>query len=113
MRIARKWLIGFVGVAIAALVVLTASPAESGVSSNCTYNGVPLYGKVKFVSSSADVKVEFVSSFPDLKVEFVSSFPDKCGKWQVVDSFPDFTVEEVSSFADIKVKEVSSFPGLP
>ena len=79
---------------------------------SCSYNGIPLYGKVKFVDSFADIKVQFVSSFADLKVEFVGSFPDSCGKWQKVDSFPDFTVQVVSSFPDLKVQQVSSFPGL-
>lgn len=112
MRTLRKRWLGLLGLAIAGLLAI-ALPASSEVSSNCTFDGIRLYGKVKVVSSFADVKVKYVSSFPDLNVKFVSSFADSCGEWQIVESFPDFTIQEVSSFPDIEVKEVSSFPGLP
>jgi hypothetical protein len=79
----------------------------------CEFNGIKLYGKVKFVSSFPDIKIQFVSSFPDIKVKFVDNFPTECGKWQIVESFPDFTVQVVESFPDIKVKVVESFPGKP
>lgn len=89
------------------------SPAsEAAVGSDCTLNGVPLYGKVKVVENFADFDVEVVSSFPDLKVQKVTSFPDRCGRWQFVTSFPDFTVRFVNSFPDLKIQYVSSFPGV-
>lgn len=79
----------------------------------CSYNGIPLYGKVKFVESFPDLEIEFVDSFPDLEVQFVENFPDDCGKWQVVDSFPDFTIKPVTSFPDLEVEIVENFPGIP
>lgn len=87
-------------------------PSFAGALSSCSYNGIALYGKVKFVDSFADIKIQFVDAFADLKVKFVGSFPNDCGKWQKVDSFPDFTVQVVSSFPDLKVQRVDSFPGL-
>ncbi|MEO0400166.1 MAG: hypothetical protein AAF224_12185 [Pseudomonadota bacterium] len=87
--------------------------AESAVSSNCTYNGERLSGKVQFVDSFPDFEVKVVTSFPDLKVEQVTSFPDECGQWQIVDSFPDFTVKRVDSFPDFTIQYVKRFPGLP
>ncbi len=78
----------------------------------CSFNGIPLYGKVQFVTSFPDIKIQFVESFPDIKVQFVDAFPDDCGQWQIVESFPDFTVQVVESFPDIKVKTVNSFPGI-
>ncbi len=87
--------------------------AKKSSPDSCYYQGIPLHGKVKFVTSFPDFKVKFVSSFPDLKVKFVSSFPDECGEWQVVESFPDFKIQVVESFADIEIKVVESFPGLP
>lgn len=78
----------------------------------CTCNGKKLYGKVKVVTSFADLKVKIVDSFPDLKVKTVSSFADKCGEWQFVESFPDFTIQFVESFPDLKIKFVESFPGM-
>ena len=80
---------------------------------NCTFNGFPLYGKVKIVDSFPDIKVQIVDSFPDLKVQLVNSFPDDCGKWQIVESFPDVKIKIVDSFPDIKIKFVESFPGKP
>lgn len=79
---------------------------------SCTYKGIKLYGKVKFVTSFPDIKIKYVSSFPDIKVKFVDSFPDRCGKWKEVTSFPDFKVQVVTSFPDLKVKKVTSFPGM-
>lgn len=80
---------------------------------SCTFNGIQLYGKVKFVDSFPDIKVQIVDSFPDLKVKIVDSFPDECGEWKIVDSFPDIKVKIVDSFPDIKIKFVKSFPGKP
>jgi hypothetical protein len=80
---------------------------------DCSFNGLPLHGKVQFVESFPDIKIQYVESFPDLKVKFVESFPDECGEWQIVESFPDIKVQVVTSFPDIKVKVVESFPGLP
>jgi len=80
---------------------------------NSTFNGFPLYGKVKIVESFPDIKVQIVDSFPDLKVRLVNSFPDDCGKWQIVESFPDVKIKIVDSFPDIKIKFVESFPGEP
>ena len=60
------------------------------ISSDCTYDGHKLAGKVQIVESFPDIKVQWVSSFPDIKVKWVSSFPDDCGEWQEVTSFPDF-----------------------
>jgi hypothetical protein len=80
---------------------------------DCSWNGIPLYGKVKFVESFPDIKIQYVESFPDLKVKFVDSFADNCGEWQVVESFPDIKIQVVESFPDIKVKVVESFPGMP
>lgn len=79
---------------------------------SCSYKGIKLYGKVKFVDSFPDIKIKFVSSFSDIKVKFVDSFPDKCGRWKKVNSFPDFKVQVVDSFPDLKVKKVTSFPGM-
>jgi hypothetical protein len=77
----------------------------------CTYGGIRLYGKVKVVTSFADLKVKIVNSFPDLEVKTVTSFPDDCGEWQFVESFPDFTIQFVENFEDISIKFVGSFPG--
>ncbi|MBP7102862.1 MAG: hypothetical protein KBA86_06385 [Bacteroidales bacterium] len=78
----------------------------------CTFNGIPLHGKVKIVESFPDIKVQVVESFPDIDVKIVTSFPDDCGEWQFVESFPDFTIQYVTSFPDIKIRFVESFPGI-
>lgn len=79
---------------------------------NCEWGGIELYGKVQFVSSSADISIKYVEYFPDIKVKFVNAFPSDCGEWQVVESFPDFTVQIVENFADLEVQVVENFPGM-
>ena len=86
--------------------------AFSAVSGDCSWRGIPLYGKVMVVDSFPDIKVEVVRSFPDIKVKKVTSFADRCGEWTFVESFPDFTIKFVNSFPDIKIKYVNSFPGV-
>ena len=82
------------------------------IPEKCEWNGIQLYGKVKFVTSFPDIKIQFVNSFEDIRVKYVTSFPDQCGEWQVVESFPDFRIQVVESFPDIKVRVVESFPGM-
>lgn len=81
-------------------------------TADCSFKGIQLKGKVKFVTSFPDIKIQYVTSFPDIKVKHVSSFPDDCGEWQIVESFPDFEVQVVTSFPDLKVQLVESFPGM-
>ena len=94
------------------LVFTTSTTGNAGPATGCFTKGVYLAGKVKVVSSFADLKVQLVKSFPDIKVQQVKNFPNKCGQWQFVDSFPDFTIQLVKSFPDIKVQFVNSFPGV-
>ena len=103
----KKFLIGFVF-----LFLLSGDVFASQISQSCTYNGVPLYGRVKVVNSFPDFKVKRVTSYADLKVKEVTSFANSCGRWQFVDSFPDFTIKYVDSFEDFKIKFVNSSEGL-
>lgn len=93
--------------------IIPNSWAKTGaVDASCSFKGISLHGKVKFVTSFPDVKIKYVGSFPDLNVKMVFSFPDHCGEWQIVESFPDFTIQVVESFPDIEIKTVESFPGV-
>lgn len=93
--------------------LFSALPAQAGkIEADCTYKGIPLYGKVKIVDSFADIKIKPAGSFADIRVKKVRGFADACGEWEIVDSFPDFTVEFVNVFPDITVKFTDSFPGL-
>lgn len=78
---------------------------------NCTFNGKPLYGKIKYVKHFPDVKVKVVTSFSDLDVKVVNHFADDCGEWEIVDHFPDLRVQIVDHFQDIKIRYVDNFPG--
>ena len=89
-------------VIVYALMFILFCAAPSFAEFDCTWNGIPLYGKVKIVNA-----------FPDLKVKVVSVFPDSCGKWQFVEHFEDFTIQFVDSFPDLKIQFVESFPGKP
>lgn len=93
--------------------VFSVFSAQAGkIEADCTYKGIPLYGKVKIVDSFADIKIKPAGSFADIRVKKVRGFADACGEWEIVDSFPDFTVEFVNVFPDITVKFTDSFPGL-
>lgn len=81
-------------------------------SDNCTFKGIPLYGKVKVVDSCEDFKVQIVTAFPDLAVQVVTAFPDKCGRWEFVDCCEDFTVKFVDSAADFTIEYVTIDPGV-
>lgn len=78
----------------------------------CTWNGKKLFGRVRYVTSSADVRVKVVTSLPRLRVKRVSSLPNECGEWQEVDSFPDLKVQLVDGLEDFDVEYVDAFPGL-
>ena len=80
------------------------------IECDCTFNGIPLFGRVQYVTNFADITVR-ETPFPDLRVR-EGSFADSCGEWEIVDSFPDFTVEVVTSFEDFGI-EYSAFPGIP
>ncbi len=82
------------------------------ISSSCTYNGRPLYGRVRVVDSFEDFKVRVVESFEDIRVRPVSSFARNCGQWEFVNSFEDFKIRYVDSFEDFKIKFVDSFEGV-
>ncbi|MEI7596604.1 MAG: hypothetical protein WCK02_12710 [Bacteroidota bacterium] len=82
------------------------------ITKDCTFNGMKLYGKIKFVEAFPDIKVQIVEAFPDINVQIVNAFPDQCGRWQIVEAFPDLKVQIVEAFPDIRVKYVNSFPGI-
>jgi hypothetical protein len=94
------------------LTAKTSLKSKANIS-DCTFNGIKLYGKVQVVNAFPDIKVQIVNAFPDLKVQVVDAFPDACGKWQMVDAFPDFKIQFVDAFPDIKIQYVDAFPGLP
>lgn len=94
--------------AFISLSLSTVSMATNNISSNCTFNGKKLYGRVKFVKNFADIKVKYVNNFEDIRVKMVDNFATSCGLWQVDNNFPDFTVEVVNNFEDIKVKIVNN-----
>ena len=37
------------------------------LTGDCTFKGIKLQGKVKFVTSFPDIKIQYVTSFPDIK----------------------------------------------
>lgn len=95
------------------LIFLLAAPlAFARVSADCTYNGIPLYGRVQVVNYMADFDVQVVSFLPDLRVQNVSYLPVECGRWQFVNSMPDFTIRFVNALPDFTIQFVDYLPGL-
>ena len=93
--------------------------AENPIDDDCTFNGIPLYGKVYIYTSSTgfeDFRVAIDSSgFEDLRVLKQHCCADECGEWQFVASpaFADFTIAilDNSAFVDFVIS-YSSFSGL-
>lgn len=79
---------------------------------SCSYQGIPLKGKVKFVEHGEDFKIKYVNYDEDLGVEFVKWGADDCGEWQEVDYGEDFKVKVVDWDEDVKVKKVEYSPGM-
>ena len=92
-------------------MVPTTVPTNGWDPEACTFNGIPMWGRVQVVSFFADVRIQEVDFFPDLRVQLVDLFPNSCGQWQQVDLFPDFTVEIVDFFPDLRIQYVDFFPG--
>jgi len=80
------------------------------IECDCTFKGIPLFGRVQYVTSFPDITVR-ETPFPDLRVR-EGSFADNCGEWEIVESSPDFRVQIVKAFEDFGI-EYSSFPGIP
>ena len=93
--------------------LLLAPTAFAGeISPDCTFRGVPLYGKVKVVDVFADFNVEIVDALCDLDVKFVDALPNQCGEWEFVDTFEEFSVKFVDVFGDFSICNVDALPGL-
>lgn len=99
---------------VSVVVVVAASPAfgQSKIGRDCTFKGKPLWGRVQFVTSGADLKIEIVSLGADLKVMEVSSLPNACGKWQTVTAVPDLRVQIDTVAPDLKIEYVADLPGV-
>lgn len=87
------------------------SSAPSGWG-GCSFNGVPMFGRVKVVSVGGTFKIRFVRGNADLKVKAVGRASKKCGEWQFVSSSPAFTVSPVQSGEDFTVSLGATHPGV-
>ncbi len=86
--------------------------AENPIDDDCTFNGIPLYGRVKIVEEFPTFLISINDSFPNLNVRIVDGFANECGEWQIVDDFPDFTIRIVEGFSDFSIKYVDVWPGI-
>ncbi|GET44173.1 hypothetical protein MiSe_89990 [Microseira wollei NIES-4236] len=78
----------------------------------CTYQGKPLYGRVKFVESFQDIKVKVVTTSPDLRVKMVTNSTTRCGEWAIVEFLPNLKVQFVETLPDIEIQFVEDNPGV-
>lgn len=94
--------------------VMTVFSASNVVNKfTCTYQGKPLYGRVKFVESLQDIKVKVVvTTSPDLRVKMVTNPTTRCGEWEIVEFLPDLKVQFVETLPDIEIKFVEDNPGV-
>lgn len=89
----------------------TSSARTSVGWSGCSFNGVPMFGRVKAVSVGAQFKIRLVGSKAALKVKGVTRLAKSCGEWQFVSAAPAFTVEIVRTGEDFTVSLGGSRPG--
>jgi hypothetical protein len=82
---------------IICLMAFTSS--DNPVNKECKCKDIPLFGKVRIVTSLATFKVKVVEYLPDLNVQVVESLPQSCGQWQFVSSLEDFTIMYVDALA--------------
>jgi hypothetical protein len=80
------------------------------IKCDCTFDGIPLFGRVRYVTDFPDITVR-ETPFPDLRVR-EGPFADSCGEWEIVENFEDIRVEVVTSLEDFGI-EYSDFPGIP
>lgn len=115
-RVRRRissWLAVAIGIGAVWAIALS-RPAWGALDRNaCTFDGLPLHGRIQVVQSFPDLKVQVVDNFPDLRVQVVENFPDRCGQWQFVEAFPDLKIQYVSAFPDLKIEFATAFPGIP
>ena len=81
------------------------------IKHNCSFNGTPLYGRVKVVEHFGKFKVKKVENFGDIRIR-KTPYPNRCGQWNFVDSLEDFTIEYVDSLEDFRVEFVNSLEGI-
>ena len=94
------------------VALFSATMRYSSPKAACTYNGIPLKGKVKIVDSGEDFKIRYVSYDADIRVKLVDWMADDCGEWQIVESGEDFKVKVVDWNEDLKVEKVQFTPGM-
>lgn len=102
-----KKLVSVFAVLLCSTLLMAATPIRE-----CKCKGIALYGRVKVVTSGADLLVRVVTSGADLRVQKVTHSPDECGEWQMVTSNADFTVQFVDHGEDFRVKFVAYNPGV-
>lgn len=104
----------FCGILLLTLsATITVFPATNLVNRfTCSYQGKPLYGRVRFVESLQDIKVKVVTTSPDLRVKMVTSSTNRCGEWEIVDFLPDLKVQFVETLPDIEIQFVENNPGV-
>lgn len=95
------------------LLACAALAGAGEIADDCTYNGIPLYGRVQVVEFMADFTLQKVPFRPDLRVQNTVFSPNKCGEWQFVEFMPDFTIQYVEFSPDFTIQMVDFFPGLP
>lgn len=79
---------------------------------HCSCENIPLYGKVKVVSSGAKFQIRIVEYSEDIDVHIVKYSPSHCGEWEIVEYGEDFSVEFVEYGEDFSIKFVEYSPGI-
>jgi hypothetical protein len=97
----------------ASLDAATASRTAISGWNGCSFNGTPMFGRVRLVLNGGQFKIKLVKSGAVLKVNDPSPrAAKKCGEWQFVQVKANFTVQLVKSGQDFTVSLGADRPGL-
>ncbi len=81
--------------------------AENPIDDDCTFNGIPLYGKVKIVDIGETFKVRIVDIGEDIKICESNFNETTCGNWQFVTIGEDFSIRFVTIGEDFTIRFVN------
>jgi hypothetical protein len=85
-------------------------PAAAFDPATCTFRGISLWGNVRVVRSSGDIKVTETSFRPDIRVSVDPFIADSCGEWKFVRFGEDFTIQFVRTLPDVRVEFLGQLP---
>jgi hypothetical protein len=83
------------------------------ISSDCSFKGKKLYGRVRIVEANEDIRVRVVTANEEFRV-FLNpiTWQDRCGEWHYVTANENLKIRFVEANEDFRIRFVGANPGL-